>query len=93
MQRYFFAWKEEATSSSAMAATAAAALTSFLSFSAAATAVAERASCGNLLARVTLELFRRKLGAGNEPIEVRGMALLRSLHRGDSKISLVLLMI
>ena len=33
----------------------------------------ERASCGNLLARVTLELFRRKLGAKNQPTELQGM--------------------
>ena len=33
----------------------------------------EGASCGNLLARVTLELFRRKLGAKNQPTELQGM--------------------
>ena len=39
------------------------------------------ASCGNLLARVTLELFRRKLGAENETIEARGMALLLAAYK------------
>ena len=34
------------------------------------------ASCGNLLARVTLELFRRKLGAKNQPTELQGMGHL-----------------